>query len=381
MRGRGRLNVVLLTNGLGLGGAEVVIRDLARSIDRDRFNVSVCCLRLLGPIGRELAAEGVDISVLGLSGLSNYLAGLQLRRFVRDKQIDIIHTHTLNALSDAAMCRTLVPGLKLVHTFHFGNYPNRPSRILWMERIAARFADRLVAVGRVQREQIKAVHFLRDHAIGVIRNGVPLPQPSTGDPTFRAGIGADNGILVGTIATLIPQKGLFDLLAVARRVRDVRDDVRFVVVGEGDLRAELLQKRAELGLDDVVTFTGWMANAAARVLPTFDIYFQPSLWEAMSISILEAMAAGKPVVSTLVGEAPHLIEQGVEGLLFAPGDVGAMSDALLALAADPASRLQMGTAAAKKVAAHFTVGHMARAHEALYQDLMPHRFKELSAAV
>ena len=370
------INILLLTTGLGLGGAEVVVRDLARSLDRSRFNVSIGCMTVLGPIGRELAAEGIDITVLGTPNKVDYLAGFKLRTFVLDRQIDIIHSHTTHALADAALCRAVTPGVRLVHTFHFGNYPHKPARELWMERIAARFADRLIAVGRVQREQIKAAHALRDGAIGVIRNGVALPTSASGDPSFRAGLGAEGGILVGTIATLIRQKGLFDLLATAKRVRDARDDVRFVVIGEGHLRPELLEKRRELGLDDVVSFPGWMPNAASLALPAFDIYFQPSLWEAMSISILEAMVAGKPVVSTLVGEAPHLIEQARDGALFPAGDITAMSDAILSLAADPERRKRIGTAAAEKVTSQLTVGHMVRAHEELYSDMVPHRQRE-----
>lgn len=370
------VNVLLLTTGLGIGGAEVVVRDLARALDRDRFNVSIGCMAALGPIGKELAAEGIDITVIGTENEVDYFGGLKLRRFILDRRIDVIHSHTTRAFTDGALCRLLTPSARLVHTFHFGNYPHKPQRELWMERIASRLADRLIAVGMVQREQIKSVHALSDGSIGVIRNGVSLPTNSSGDPGFRASLSADGKILVGTICSLIPQKGLFDLLAVAKRVHDIRKDVQFVVVGEGKLRQELLQKRAALGLDGAVLFPGWMANAASLALPIFDIYFQPSLWEAMSISILEAMVAGKPVVSTLVGEAPHLIEPDREGQLFAPGDVTAMSDAILALACDPGRRRQVGTAAAAKVIAQYTVSHTVKAHEDLYLEIARSRQRE-----
>ncbi len=366
------MRVLLLTTSLDVGGAEAVVRDLARALDRRRFRVSIGCIRALGPIGRELAAEGIDISVTGIENKVDYFGGLKLRRFVLERKIDVIHSHSTHAFTDAGLCRLLTPGVRLVHTFHFGNYPHKSRRELWTERAASRIADRLIAVGKVQREQIKAVHALSDRAIGVIHNGVALPA-AAGRSDFRARIGAEGGILVGTMCSLIPQKGLFDLLAVARRVRDVRHDVRFVIVGEGRLRPELLRKRSELGLDEVVLFPGWMTNAAAVTLPTFDIYFQPSLWEAMSISILEAMAAGKPVISTHVGEAPHVISQDREGLLFAPGDIAAMSDAIVALAGDPDRRSRMGKAAATTVTSGFTVSHTVRAHEDLYLDMVGRR--------
>ncbi len=372
---RDKVNVLLLTNGLGHGGAEVVIRDLARSIEKSRFNTHVGCLAWLGPIGRELAAEGIDVSVIG-TGKADYAVGLTLRRYLRDKQIDVVHSHSTHALMVAAMCRAITPHLRLVHTFHFGNYPHRPARQLWIERIASRFADRLIAVGGVQREQIRATHALADGDIDVIRNGVEAPRSESVDPAFRSRFGAQAEVLVGTIASLTDQKGLFDLLAVARRVRDVRTDVRFVVIGDGVLRSALLEKRGQLGLDDVVSFPGWLANAATVALPAFDIYFQPSLWEAMSIAMLEAMAASKPVVSTLVGEAPRFIEQDRDGQLFTPGDLDGMSAAILKLASDPECRNRLGRAAAEKVNAQFTVAHTARAHEDLYLELLPRRQRE-----
>jgi glycosyltransferase involved in cell wall biosynthesis len=324
----------------------------------------------LGPIGRELAAEGVDVSVLGANvDRPDYLAALKLRRFVRAKRIDVIHSHTTHALTVAALCRWMTPGVRALHTFHFGNYPHMDRTSLWLERIGSRMVDQLVAVGEVQRGQIKSTHMLREAAIETVPNGVRRSSTGDADPEFRARIGADGKILVGTIATLIPQKGLQDLLATARRVRDVRDDVHFVLIGEGDLRRQLEQSCRQLALDDVVTFTGWVENAAAVALPSFDIYFQPSLWEAMSISILEAMVAGKPVVTTRVGEAPHLIDDRVDGRLLQTRDVESMASAILELAGDAARRRTMGQTAARKVAEQFTVAHMARAYERLYLEL------------
>ena len=162
MHQRDNVNVLLLTTSLGIGGAEVVVRDLARALDRERFNVSIGCMTTLGLIGRELAAEGFDISIIGTENKVDYLGALKLRRFVLDNQIDVIHSHTTHALTNASLCRLLTPGVRIVHTFHFGNYPYKPGRELWTERIASRIADRLIAVGIVQREQIKSVHGLGD---------------------------------------------------------------------------------------------------------------------------------------------------------------------------------------------------------------------------
>ena len=173
-------------------------------------------------------------------------------------------------------------------------------------------------------------------------------------------------MLIGTIATMIPQKGLSDLLRVADRLRKIDHRVLFVIVGEGALRPELEALRDELGVADSVVLTGWIKNASKVALPEFDVFFQPSLWEAMSIAVLEAMAAGRAIVATSVGENRHIIEHESDGLLAEPGDLDGMTAALARVIGDAGLRRRLGDAAARKAEEQFTVDRMARAYEELY---------------
>jgi glycosyltransferase involved in cell wall biosynthesis len=370
-----RINVLIVASSLWIGGAESVIRHLALTLDRSRFNVLVGYLKELGHVGEELVREGAEVVPIadhrpaaGDRAKVDYFTSLKLRRLIRARGIDLVHTHTIHGIVDAAACKLLMPRLKTLHTFHFGNYPHLPPRDLWMEFVSCRVATRLVAVGEGQKRQIMAAHRLSADDLTVVYNGVQLPSGS-GDPGFRASIGAEGRILIGTIATLIEQKGLPDLLEVARRVVDAGHDVRFVVIGEGRLRPALEARRRELGLDQHVILTGWLTDAAVRALPTFDIFFQPSLWEAMSMVTLEAMAVGRPIVATRVGEAPAILEDGQDGLLVDPRDVTGMTSALLKLITDRALRLRLGETARRKVAGRFTVQEMTRAYEAIYEEM------------
>ena len=362
-----KINLLIAAAGLDIGGLEVVIQQLAQTIDRSRFNLTLCCIKVCGVIGEDLAREGFDIVTLSNSDEPkvDYFTFIKLLKLIRLKKIDIVHTHTVDALADAAVCKLLMPRLKLVHTFHFGNYPHRETRIMWQERIFSKLANRVFAVGEVQRQQLMAVYHFPEEKIGRVWNGIS-PLPSCHDGSFRLRVGAENRILIGTIATLIEQKGLRDFLAVAREFRDAGDRVRFVIVGDGHLRPELDTIRRELGLDDTVVFTGWVLNASEVALPAFDIFFQPSLWEAMSIVILEAMAAGKAIVATRVGENPFVIEDDVDGLLVEAGDIDGMTAALGRLINDEKLRKRLGKAAARKIAEQFTAEHMTRAYERLY---------------
>jgi glycosyltransferase involved in cell wall biosynthesis len=361
---------MLAIDGLGLGGAEMVVRDLARFLDRDRFDVCICCTRGLGgSIGEELVRDGIDVFVLPgqRDGRVDYLTGLKFRRAVRDREVDIVHTHATPALLDAGPCRLTMPGLRVVHTFHFGNYPYDSWRHHIMEGLCARFADRLIAVGWEQRRRIQATYRLSGSRVGVVWNGIADGPPLPG-ADFRTQVGTGDRLLVGTIAKLIEQKGLDDLLTVARRCRDAGHRMQFVIVGEGPLRGVLEQRRREVGLEDTVVITGWIPNAAAQALPAFDVFFQPSRWEAMSIAILEAMRSGKAIVATRVGDNSHVLEDRVSGLLVDPGDIGGMVDAL-ARVGDRERRLRFGQAARARFEERFTLDQMIRGYENVYREL------------
>lgn len=369
-----KVNLLIATEGLGIGGAEVVIQRLAETLDRSRFNITICCLKVVGSIGETLQRSGLEVAVLTdpASKKVNYFTFRGMLKLIRARKIDVVHTHTMDALADAALCKIFRPSLKLIHTFHFGNYPHRKPRDLWMERIFSRFATRLYAVGEVQRTQLKACLGVSDKSIGRVWNGVSFAafRDQANARNAAAARPARPHVVIGTLATLTEQKGLFDLLAVAKKVRAQRDHVRFVIIGDGPLRARLEAARKELGLEDTVTLAGWVHDAAHTALPDVDIFFQPSLWEAMSIALLEGMAAGKAVVATRVGENPHVVEHGVDGLIVEKKDVDGMAAALIKLIDDSELRARLSAAAFRKVERQFTVEHMTRDYEKIYTSVV-----------
>ena len=369
-----KTNVLLLASSLWIGGAESVIQHLAQTLDRRRFNVTVCCLKQRGQIGAELAKTGIDVVTFGDDeapkdrGKPDYFTFRRLASLLRARQIDVVHSHTTHGLVDATLCKLFVPHLKVVHTFHFGNYPHTRPRIIWMERMFSRRADRLVAVGNVQRTQLQSVYGFNDRAIGTIWNGVDTAV-AAGDPALLAQFAPNGRVVIGTIATFIDQKGLPDLMRAARRVLDAGHRALFVVVGEGQLRPQLEDLRRQLGLERDVLLPGWITHAAQTALPHFDVFFQPSLWEAMSMVVLEAMAAGKATVATRVGENPHMINPESDGLLVNVGDVEGMAQALGRLIADTDLRTRLGANARRAIERRFTIKHMTAAYEQVYAEL------------
>ena len=312
-------NILLLIDTIMGGGAELVVTNLCRHLNRDAFNISVCYLKEKGNRGEQLQKESYD--VFGLPGLDShknkYLSFLRLKKVVKERSIDLIHSHSTDSLIESALCRLVYPKVKTIHTFHFGNYPHYNKKYLLMERIFCRIPNQLVAVGNEQKNAIKATFNVSESRITTVWNGVEPSKPSV-DQDLLESLPKEK-LIIGSLSTCIPQKGLHYLLDVASNLKQKRNDFVILIVGDGHLKAELQEKSIRLGLSDTVFFLGWVTEAPARILPLFDIFIQTSLWEAMSMVILEAMAAGKPIVATEVGENGHVIKAWGNGVSLTTG--------------------------------------------------------------
>jgi glycosyltransferase involved in cell wall biosynthesis len=363
-------NLLLLAPALHIGGAELVVANLCKFLDRDLFNITVCHIKDRGDIGAELAAAGYD--VVGISRprlpFEAYFSSVKLRRIASGRSIDVVHSHGTAPLADASLCKLLKPGLGLVHTFHYGNYPHRKMVDIWLERALWRLPQHLIAVGTMQQKAIQKTYGIPDGRIRTIYNGVERRAEALDRELLQPFL--DSGkVIIGSISTLIEQKGITHLLDTAAALRERSGDFLFLVVGDGPLRSQLEAKRDELGLRDVVHFTGWAKDAASRVLPAFDIFFQPSLWEAMSMVVLEAMAESKPVVATAVGENPFMIAEGETGFVVEPRDISGMAGKLELLVRDAALRGSMGRRAGERHETNYNVGAMVEQYSRLYLEL------------
>lgn len=375
-----RPKILLLNSTLGIGGAENVTAALCRGIDRDKFDVILAHLKWRGAIGEELAGEGFKVVSLESEtpGKRDYFSSLRLRRFLVAERVDLVHTNDLHAMIDAAACRMSVRNLRQVSTFHFGNYPHQSRRYHLAEKCLSRVPDRLVAVGQVQRQRLLDTYGLHEGRLDMIRNGVPDVGAQASE-RLRNKIQSNGKIVIGSVSTLIEQKGITYLLDVADQLKRRSLPFKLVIAGEGHLRPDLEAKAAALGLAENVEFYGWVDNAPQRVLPWIDVFVQTSLWEAMSMVVLEAMSCGLPIVATTVGENPYVIRDGENGFLASPKDVDRIADRLGELIRSPELRRQLGQQARSDWEQHYTAWRMCREYEALYADVLNTRRKPVRA--
>jgi glycosyltransferase involved in cell wall biosynthesis len=178
----------------------------------------------------------------------------------------------------------------------------------------------------------------------------------------------DGTLLVGTVANLKAKKGYRYLLQAAAVVRRELPDVRFLVVGQGPEESFLRGEARRLGLDGTVIFAGYRDDAS-RVASAFDVFALPSLYEGLSIALIEAMSLGKPSVVTRTGGVPEVVEHGQHGLTVPPGDADELATALLALLKDDDLRSRMGREAMRRAAA-FDIRSAVRRMEEVYQEVL-----------
>ncbi len=368
-----KINLMLSIAGLHHGGAERVVANLCRYLDPQKYNVSVCWRTACGEIGKELKSMGYN--VIGLpelkEDLSPYLRFVELKKLLKELRIDVIHTHDTGALADAAQCRLTGGRSKIVHTFHFGNYPNLKKSHLYMEMLFSRIAHKLIAVGYEQSKSLKRVLHLPESKISVLYNGVENPSI---EPTLECinNLRSDPAkpIIIGSISTLTEQKGLSVLLDAAAILSERKTNCVLLIVGGGPLESELESKCKRLGLQEMVKFLGWMHNAPNKLLHYIDVFCQSSLWEANSIVLLEAMSYGAPIVTTEVGESRHVIDNGRSGKIVQPDEPEALAEALLELIDNRQQRQDMGENARAKFLENYTVDNMIENYEGIYQSLV-----------
>jgi glycosyltransferase involved in cell wall biosynthesis len=231
-------------------------------------------------------------------------------------------------------------------------------------------------VSDVQRETLIRRFRLKPARIMTIVNGVTA-NPFLADPRVVERKRAELGLslrdpVVGTIAVLTEQKGISDLLAAARTVLTEHPRVQFLVVGGGRLEEHLRREADNLGLGGRVRFTGWRSDAA-EILTALDIFVMPSLWEAMPMALLEAMAARRSIIVSDVGENRAVLANGRCGVVVPPRDPRSLSMAIGQLLSDPARAASLSEAAQHYFRLRFSVDLMISAYEGLYSAVLETR--------
>lgn len=365
-----RLRVLHVVLSLNPGGAERLVIDLSLR-SKDAFDVSVCCLDERGAWARELDDAGIPVHVLGREPGFHPMLGRRLARLAASARADVLHCHQYTPFVYGCAARLFRPGMHLVFTEHgrlAGATVSAKRRLA--NRLLGRVPGKFFAVCDELRRFLLEEGFPASK-LGVLYNGIDAGAPA--DAASRARARAklalpDDAFVIGSVARLDRVKDLPTLLAAFDALRRGADGPppRLVLVGDGPERDALHADVAARGLDELVHFTGARTDVR-ELLPGFDAYVNSSTYEGVSLTIVEAMAAGLPVVATRVGGTPEVLEDGADGRLVPSGDPDAMADALRDLQRSPDAARALGDAARRTVLARFRFDHMLAAYADAYR--------------
>jgi glycosyltransferase involved in cell wall biosynthesis len=362
------------------GGTEGQVMNLCRSLDPGQFSLELACLRRIGPYVQEVAAQRIPLTEYRIASFRSAGTFVQQSKFVRHLSrhgTQIVHAYNFYgnvfAIPPARLARVPVV---IASIRDLGLY------LTPMQKRVQRYVCRLADCVLVNADAVKRwlVEDGYDAAkILVIRNGVDLgrfsrpPEPDR----IRGEFGVPRRVpLVAVVSRLNRLKGLEQFLETAAVVSSRFPEARFLVVGETPPHDptyldDLKTLARDLGIGSRVIFTGLRADVPA-FLASVDVAVMPSLNEALSNALLEAMAAGAPVVATRVGGTAEALVDGETGLLVAPDDVVSLAAAVVRLLEAPALAAQLGRAARQMIADRFSIARMAADTERLYHELLTH---------
>src|SRR3984957_7634647 len=353
--------VLLLARELDLGGSERQMTEIAKTLDRSRFCPHVGCFRPQGIRHAELAASGVPIVDFPVNSFVSFpaLSGAwKLGSYIRRHRIRLVHTFdyplTLFAVPVArSMTRAVVVSSQRSHR---SLIPDKYRR--WI-RMTDRLADAIVVNCKFVRQHLENDEGVAERRVRLCYNGVDLDE-FTPRETPR------DSLAIGVVCALRPEKDVGTLIDAFARLQ--RSGLRLLIVGGGSMLGELRSQAETRGLTADCTFVP-ATGQVAEWLHAIDIFVLPSRSEALSNSLLEAMACGCCPVASRVGGSVELIRQGENGMLFEAGDVDQLSHVLETLVERRALREQLA-ARARSTAERFSIGASARRMEQIYAELI-----------
>lgn len=366
--------------------ARTFIAPHARALETRGYEVTIACADDRGPENgaamEEMQKTGLRLKVIDIPRTIHPIADARatwmLYRLIRAERFAIVHTQTAKAGFVGRCAARLARVPVVIHTAHaFPFHSSQPWPVfrlyVLMERWAARWCDLIIVDTDAVRSDGLRHHIAPPEKIHTIHMGIDIrrfsPEKVDGEGTRKEwGFGADE-MVVGTVARLVPDKGLDCLLDAAARVTQRHPRVRFLVVGGGPLHSALEQKARNLGIADRVIFAGVRSDIPQQ-LAAMDLFVLPTRREGFGVAFAEAMAMGKAVVGSDIGPVREVVASGEHGILLPPGDPERLAEAILTLLTDESLRLAMGAAGRRRVEALYDERRIFAETEAEYQRLL-----------
>jgi sugar transferase (PEP-CTERM/EpsH1 system associated) len=363
------INVLHVVLSLKFGGLERMVTDLVMQIDKSKFHCAVCCLDEYGDFAEELRARGIEVFLAGRKPGLDLQFPWKLSKIIKNFNAHIVHTHNAAPMLYGTFAAKL-GGIRVIVNTKHDREKKETSWIAWS--IAAFFNDAIVAISHDAKKCFLNNISTSADKIHVIYNGINVHKfISAQDNTFLKNELRlfSSEIVIATVSRLSKEKDVFTLLNAFAELRHSITNLKLLVVGDGKLKADLENHAIAIGVKADVIFLGFRKDVQ-DILKIADVFLLTSLTEGISLSILEAMASGKPVVATRVGGNPEVVETGITGVLADAGMPLDISKALLYVLKDKGRASKMGEEGLKRVESMFSLAHMTDEYEKLYSCLL-----------
>ena len=369
------LRILHVVESLDRGGLERMVVDLTLEQSRRGHQVTVATLYRPGALAQELHGTLVQTLDCGKQSQGGLHAFGHLRRRI-SAGLDVVHSHNPMSHYYATSAAFGLPRTARINTRHgMGPGANASRRLEWLYARSLARTDAVATVCEAARRRFLARHSSRPWQWVTLRNGIDLARVLERNEIHRQTLLAELGIassscIIGCVGRLNPVKQHQTLLQAFAQILPANPHACLVVVGDGPEHARLVDIAAELGISNAVRFLG-ARNDVPRLLAGMDAFALTSASEGYSLALVEASAAGLPIVASNVGGNGEIVIDEVSGKLFPPGDINSCATCLHALAASPDLRERLGTRARHWALENASMQTMADAYEALYRGAMP----------
>ena len=358
-----RVNILYVTLSLDIGGLEILLLEFLKALNRVKFNPSVCVLQEKGELITEIRRLGIPVYVISKKPGIDYTLPFKLLKLIKDKNIHIVHTHNSTPWLYAGLAVKMLKRVHLVHTKH-SNLDARRKRLLKAESYLAKRTDYIIADAQDVFQFMMNKQAIPASKIKVIFNGIDIKKFAS----LKRAENKEGKKTIGIIGRLVPVKDHITLLSAFKIVSQKLNAVELFIIGDGQLKENLIKYCQENGLNEKVKFLGARRDIP-ELMQQIDSLVLTSLNEGLSITLLEAMAAGLPVIATNVGGNPEIVKDNETGFLVPPKNPKLLAEKIITLLSDQKLANGMAEKGRKRAKEYFSIEKMVRSYEQLYDAL------------
>jgi glycosyltransferase involved in cell wall biosynthesis len=366
------MRILFLSTSMGMGGADKQLLSAAQELRSRGHDVLIVSLTALGPMGMESRRTGIPTESLEMPrGFPDPRGMLRLMRLVRGWKPDVLHSHMIHANLMARALRVVVPVPAMVGTIH--NIYEGGLLWMWAYRLSNRWVDGMTIVSQAAADRFIGERIVPRELLRVVPNGVALDRfcdlPSDARTALRRSMEVDDCFVWIAVGRFEIAKDYPTMLRAFAEVVKQQPRAVLLLIGRGSLQPETEALVRELGLERSVRFLG-VRHDVPELMSAADGYLMSSAWEGMPMVLLEAAAAGLPIVATRVGGNNEVVRDGETGFLVSPRDPKALAQAALRLMGSGENERQaMGRQAREHVRAHYALERVADQWESLYREI------------